>query len=184
MMPEVLKGLSDFAAASTSVIAIFTLTALTVAGIKFLIKLPAQVRAYFFRPKYIIVPTVDEIAKYCVPSYDPRPVSPEEYDEIIRYRFQKYYRNFRKTAEIRINYIYFFFFCVFLIFVIRLCYLGLFSLNFYARIFICANLFVAVLYLMALWRIASKIFSETGLRNDRRPNIFFIFGVVIMRALR
>lgn len=78
---ESLKTLTDWAAAAAALATILSLFALLVRGIRAIIALPRQIRAYFFRPKYILIPTPEELAKYCEKSFDGRRPTLDEIHE-------------------------------------------------------------------------------------------------------
>lgn len=125
-MPDYLKTIGDLAAASAGVITILSLMALLYKGASFIAGIPNRVRIYFFyKPRYILIPTPDELAKYCEKSFDShRMTKNEEYEE-LSYLFVRIQRQFTATSRARVVILFHFFLCVFSLFGARLVYFGL-----------------------------------------------------------
>jgi hypothetical protein len=121
--------LGDFAAAAASLITIFSLVALLFKGAQYLLSAPARLRAYFFRPKYIIIPTSVELAQYCIKSFDGRRPSEQEVVEERWYRIIRAYKWRRNVTASRINILWSSFIMVFIIFLARLFYFGVIPSN-------------------------------------------------------
>lgn len=123
---EYLGTLGDVATAAGAVITVLTLIALLVKGATYLADLPRRVRTYFFyKPRYILTPTPEEMAKYCEKSFDGyKPNSYERLEE-LQYAFVKMDREFRNTSRSRVKIMYNSAFVVSAIFISRLFYLGI-----------------------------------------------------------
>lgn len=127
-MKEYLGTLGDVATAAAAVITVLSLIALLVKGITYLGTLPNRIRMYFFyKPRYILIPTPDELAKYCEKSFDSHKITiREEYEEVL-YSYNLRNRKFTSVAKSRVQKIYYFSAVVFCIFEGRLIYYGLSS---------------------------------------------------------
>ncbi|WP_037470677.1 hypothetical protein [Sinorhizobium fredii] len=67
-MTDFLKTLGDFSTAAAAIIPILTLLALLGKGAMYVISIPERVRRRLYKPRFIVLPTPEEIAKYCVKS--------------------------------------------------------------------------------------------------------------------
>lgn len=125
-MPDYLKTIGDLAAAAAGVITILSLIALLLKGASFIVSIPNRVRIYFFyKPRYILIPTPEELAKYCEKSFDSHKMTKNEEYEERYYIFLRMQRQFTATSRSRVRVLYHFFLCVFALFGARLLYFGL-----------------------------------------------------------
>ncbi len=129
-MPDYLKTIGDIAAAAAGVITVLSLIALLYKGASFIAGIPNRVRIYFFyKPRYILIPTPEELAKYCEKSFDSHKMTKyEEYEE-LSYFFVRMRRRFTAISRNRIGILYYSFLCVFALFGARLLYFGLMDDN-------------------------------------------------------
>ncbi|MQW57911.1 hypothetical protein [Sinorhizobium meliloti] len=65
-MSDVLKTLADLSAAATAIITILYLLALLGKGVMYAISIPERVRRKLYKPMFIVLPTPEEVAIYCV----------------------------------------------------------------------------------------------------------------------
>ncbi|MDX1017240.1 hypothetical protein GOL25_31090 [Sinorhizobium medicae] len=65
-MSDVLKTLADLSAAATAIITILYLLALLGKGVMYAISIPGRVRRKLYKPMFIVLPTPEEVAIYCV----------------------------------------------------------------------------------------------------------------------
>lgn len=125
-MPDYLKTIGDLAAAAAGVITVISLLVLLYKGALFFADVPNRVRTYFFyKPRYILVPTPEELAKYCEKSFDSHKITRDEEYEERSYILVRFQRRFTATSRSRVRVLYHFFLCVFALFGARLLYLGL-----------------------------------------------------------
>lgn len=119
-MFEISSNLAQVAAAASALITIFGLFALIVRGFHWFRKLPEEIRNYLFKPRLVLLPTADEVAKYSVKAFDPVRPNAEELNEEWR-GVVSYYRKIRyKVAGLRIKLIAFFCAAVYYIFLARM----------------------------------------------------------------
>jgi uncharacterized membrane-anchored protein len=102
-----MQRLTDLAAAAASITAIFTAFGILVAGVTYLLKIPERIRRYFFyKSRYIIFPTPDEIARYCVPTYDAKVPTLSDVREEATLVYIAYRRERTKVYRTRIMTVY------------------------------------------------------------------------------
>lgn len=83
-MAYFLEGLASLATGAAAITAVFTAFGLFIAGITYLLKLPDRFRAYFFyRPRHIVIPTPEEMAKYCIKEFDTYRPNENDLREVI-----------------------------------------------------------------------------------------------------
>ncbi|RVJ74133.1 hypothetical protein CN167_17490 [Sinorhizobium medicae] len=70
-MSDVLKTLADLSAAATAIITILYLLALLGKGVMYAISIPGRVRRKLYKPMFIVLPTPEEVAIYCVKNDNP-----------------------------------------------------------------------------------------------------------------
>lgn len=150
-MQDILRSLGDLATASAAVITILTLIALLNKGFHYILAVPKRIRAYFFSPKYIIIPAPDELAKYCIKSFDSHRVTVDEMrEEYIHYRLREL-RKFRRKSESRISILYLATFITAAFFVSKILHLKIFESGHTPRYFA----FLLILPLLAITLQAS-----------------------------
>ncbi|WP_105405060.1 hypothetical protein [Neorhizobium sp. T7_12] len=103
-METFVTNLTTAAAVSTSLIAVFAVIAALVKATRFLANLPQEVRTYFFKPRYLVIPTPEELAKYAVQEFEAnRLPSREQWLEELRGHYVARYRAWRKMSCFRVK---------------------------------------------------------------------------------
>ena len=125
-MQEYLRTLGDVATAAAGVITVLSLIALLVKGATYLGSLPRRLRTYFFyKPRYILIPTPEELAKYCEKAHDPYKPNNYEIIEDLLGEFVRRERIFTDTSKYRITIMYYSAAAIFSAFSARLLYFGM-----------------------------------------------------------
>ncbi len=81
------------------VVAVLTMTRFVVSGIEYLLSLPDRIRRYYFRPKFILIPTAEEMAKYAAKEPDRHAINSQEVLEEISTRIAKEYLFWRRKSR-------------------------------------------------------------------------------------
>lgn len=124
-MAYFLEGLASLATGAAAITAVFTAFGLFIAGITYLLKLPDRFRAYFFyRPRHIVIPTPEEMAKYCIKEFDTYRPNENDLREEMEHGYIRYRRKFSNITTNRIAVAMSLTFCIYLSFLAKLLYYG------------------------------------------------------------
>lgn len=96
-------NLATAAAVATSLLALFAVVAAVVKAVRFLANLPHEIKTYFFRPRYILIPTPDEMARYSAQEFHAeREPSQDELREEWFGIWTRHYNEWRRRTNHRI----------------------------------------------------------------------------------
>ncbi|XLI59725.1 hypothetical protein ACJKIH_14780 [Brucella pseudogrignonensis] len=118
------------AAISTTLVVMIsagTLGTMMLKGFKFIVNLPSDIRNYFFKPKYILLPTPEEIAKFSQKQSVHYIVSQNEMREERSFLINKIMSRRHSRVAIRIKMYMAVFSTIYLIIAIKLIYYGMLS---------------------------------------------------------
>lgn len=118
------------AAISTTLVVMIsagTLGTMMLKGFKFIVNLPSDVRNYFFKPKYILLPTPEEIAKFSQKQSVHYVISHNEIMEEYSFRINRIMSRRHARVAMRIQMFIAVFSIIYLSIAIKLIYYGVLS---------------------------------------------------------
>ncbi|MQV37564.1 hypothetical protein GHK47_31880 [Sinorhizobium meliloti] len=99
-MDEFLKTLADLSAAAAAIITILTLLTLLGKGVVYGVSVPERVRRRLYKPRFVILPTPEEVVKYCVKNDNALFLTDDEWiEELKGWDTRRYQAWVRKSKE-------------------------------------------------------------------------------------